>query len=64
MSQRDVIQAHGQAGSNHIRTTPLAAAEPVPRLLVLPVPATVGVMLGILSPWPEGSSGVLALSTP
>jgi hypothetical protein len=30
MSHRDVIHAHGQAGSNHIRTAPLADAVPVP----------------------------------
>src|SRR6476620_7842399 len=58
ISQRDVSHAHGHAGSNHIRTSALAAVEPLRRVVVLPVCAAVVVMIGILSPWPEGSSGV------
>ena len=64
ISQRDVIHAHGHAGSNHIRTSALGAVEPLRRVVVLPVCAAVVVMIGILSPWPEGSSGVPELLAP
>jgi hypothetical protein len=57
MSQREVIQAQGHAGSNHIRTCALRALEedeePVRRVVARPVRAAVGVMVGILSPGQE-----------